>query len=179
MGLSYAVRERHKDGKEIAGQWLRAQKFLAEFHEYTFQLQNADGSFSTGWFERRDDQGTLDRKLNTTGHILEWLVYSLSREQLDDPRLVKGVGYLVDLMWQHRGHPWEVGPKGHAIHALSMYDERVFGGRPGQRAVELAESRYPSSTESVADSAPAQPAAETVQAPEVERAGGSRRRLFR
>jgi hypothetical protein len=137
MGLSYAVRERHKDGLELTGQWQRAERFLADFHEYTFRLQNADGSFSTAWFERRDDRGTRDRRLDTTGHILEWLVYSLSREQLDDPRVTKGLSYLVDLMWQYRAHPWEIGPKGHAIHALAMYDERVFGGQPGRRAEEL------------------------------------------
>jgi hypothetical protein len=40
-------------------------------------------------------------------------------------------------MWRYRGHEWEIGPKGHAIHALALYDERLFGGQPGQRSEQL------------------------------------------
>lgn len=138
MGFSYAVRKCEKSGQPVAGQWLRAKEYLEKYHEYTFKLQNADGSFSTNWFASRGDQPDLDHRLNSTGHTLEWLVYSLPNDHLSDPRLVRAVEYLTDLMWRYRGHEWEVGPKGHAIHALCLYDERMLGGQPGQRAEQLA-----------------------------------------
>jgi hypothetical protein len=80
MGFSYAVRKVEKRGQPLAGQWLRAKEYLDKFHAYTFKLQNADGSFSTNWFASRGDHQDLDRRLNTTGHTLEWLVYSLPQE---------------------------------------------------------------------------------------------------
>jgi hypothetical protein len=138
MGFSYAVRKVEKSGQPVAGQWLRAKEYLDKFHQYTFKLQNADGSFSTNWFAGRGDQHDLDHRLNTTGHTLEWLVCSLPKDQLGDERLVRAVEYLTELMWRYRGRPWEIGPQGHAIHALCLYDERAFGGQPGQRAEQLA-----------------------------------------
>jgi len=138
MGFSYAVRKVEKSGQPVAGQWLRAKEYLDKFHQYTFKLQNADGSFSTNWFAGRGDQQELDRRLNTTGHTLEWLVYSVPKDRLNDERLVRAVEYLTELMWRYRGREWEIGPKGHAIHALCLYDERAFGGQPGQRTEQLA-----------------------------------------
>ena len=138
MGFSRAVRKQEKSGRPVAGQWLRAQEYVDKFHAYTFKLQNADGSFSTNWFASRGDQQDLDRRLETTGHTLEWLVYSLPPEQLGDERLVRAVSYLTELMWRYRGREWEIGPKGHALHALCLYDERAFDGQPGQRMQQLA-----------------------------------------
>jgi hypothetical protein len=141
MGLSYAVRKRQVQDQPVTGQWWRAKKFLDDYHAYTLKLQNADGSFSSNWFRSRGDWGGAPRKLNTTGHILEWLVYSLPKERLTDPQIVKAVNFLAELMWRNRSTTWEVGPEGHAIHALALYDEYVFGGRPGNRHIQLAHFR--------------------------------------
>ena len=138
MGYSYAVKKRERTGGPMDGQWLRAMKYLESYHDYTFRLQNGDGSFSTNWFRGPGAMGTVERRIETTGHTLEWLVYSLSDEQLQDPRVVKGVDFLATLMWDHPDYDWKIGPRGHALHALAMYDERVFGGRPGSRRVDLA-----------------------------------------
>jgi len=137
MGFSYAVRKCEKSGQGLTGQWLRAKEYLDDYHDYTFRLQNSDGSFSTNWFGGRSNHDDIDRKLNTTGHTLEWLVYSLPKERLADERVVQAVEFLTDLMWRYRGHEWEIGPKGHAVHALALYDERLLGGLPGQRSEQL------------------------------------------
>lgn len=136
-GLAYAVRNREKAGLPVDGQWLKARKYLDEYHVYAFKLQNPDGSFSTRWFEGREDFGEKDRRVQTTGHILEWLAYSLPQEELGDERVVKAVNYLVDVMGANPNHKWEVGPKGHAIHGLNIYDRRMFGARMGER-IQLA-----------------------------------------
>jgi hypothetical protein len=139
-GFSYAVNKRKKQGGEFDGQWLRAKKYLDAYHDYIYRLQNPDGSFSTKWFEGREDYGDMDRRLQTTGHMLEWLVCSLSDDQLDDPRLIKTVHYLIGLMEDgaRMRKKWEIGPRGHAIHALSLYNERRFGDKPGHRDEVLA-----------------------------------------
>jgi hypothetical protein len=138
MGFSYAVRKRQQRNEEFTGQWLRAQKFIDDYHEYTFRLQNPDGSFSTDWFAGRGDFGPAGRRLETTGHVTEWLSYSLDEEQLTEPRMVKSVAYLTNLLHEGRNGKWNIGPLGHGVHALAIYDERVFGGKPGQREDQLA-----------------------------------------
>jgi hypothetical protein len=140
-GFTYAVRKREKEGKPIDGQFLRAQKFLNDYIDYAYYLQNEDGSFSTDFFRGRNGYGDINRRLETSGHILEWFVASLSNEQLRDPRVVKSVSYLTSLLMDNREHEWEIGPRGHALHALAIYGERVFKDKPGQRDAVLARGR--------------------------------------
>ena len=137
-GFSYAVRKRQQRKEPITGQWSRAKKFIEDYHEYTFKLQNPDGSFSTNWFAGREDNGGPGRRLETTGHITEWLAYSLLKEDLTDPRMIKAVDYLTNLLMENRHEKWGIGPLGHGLHALAIYDERMFAGQPGKRAEQLA-----------------------------------------
>ena len=65
--------------------------------------------------------------------MLEWIIHSLPDEELRKPPTVRAVGFLTDLLWKHRYRDWEVGALGHGLHALALYDERAFGGRPGNR----------------------------------------------
>ena len=98
MALSYALAQRRAEGKPIDGHWYRAQKFIEDFQNYTWSFQHRDGSFSTGWFKEKKFSGDIDQKLYTTGHILEWLVFSLPEEQLNDPRITRSVDYILNLM---------------------------------------------------------------------------------
>ena len=170
--LAYAVRRRELRGEPMTGQWARAKKYVEDYQVYTYKLQNQDGSFSTSWFEGRGNLNDINRKLNTSGHTLEWMLLSLPDDQLHDPQLVKAVEFLKDLLWNYRGHKWEIGPKGHAIHALVLYDERVFGGRAGQRAGDWSklanaspELRKTPADPTPADPTPAQPSAKVGSAP--------------
>jgi hypothetical protein len=126
MGHSYALYKRRKQGKPITGQFARADKFINDYHKYAYSLQNADGSFSTKWFEMREARADIDRRLKTTGHIFEWMVFSVPEEQLRDPRIVKAANYLVTALESQPNRKWEVGPLGHGLHALRIYDRRLF-----------------------------------------------------
>ncbi len=126
MGLSYAFRVREARGEPLDGEYARAAKYVRDYHLYTFGLQNTDGSFSTEWFKRKGARQDLDRRLQTTGHILEWLVYSIPDEQLRDSRVVRAVTYLVDILEKNPSRNWSIGPLGHGLHALVIYDERMF-----------------------------------------------------
>ena len=132
MGFSYAARKREQRQEPVVGQWLRAQRFVQDYHEYAFKLQNHDGSFSTDWFRSRQAAGEPLRVLETTGHMAEWLAFSLTLQQLVEPRMVKSIDFLTNLLLED--DDWEVGPKGHALHALALYDERVFGSKAGERS---------------------------------------------
>jgi hypothetical protein len=124
--LSLTVRARLRRGEPLDGEYARAAEFVKKYQQYAFRLQNRDGSLSTAWFNGRGDEDDTDRRIKTTGHILEWLCYSLSDEELRDQRTIRAVAYLANLMYSNYNHEWEVGPISHATHALMLYDERVF-----------------------------------------------------
>ncbi len=141
MGFGHALRARRAEGKPITGQWQRAEKYLQDFVAYTYRLQNRDGSMSTDWLEGRQDTDDLDRRIQTTGHIVEWLLTVTPDSELQNPRLVNAIGFLLKSMYHERNHDWEIGPKGHALRSLAMYYERVYQSGPAWRHITTARSR--------------------------------------
>jgi hypothetical protein len=149
-GLSLAARTRVRRGEPLDGEYLRAAQFVEKYQNYAFQLQNRDGSLSTEWFRGRGTEDDIDRRVKTTGHILEWLCYSLDDQGVRSMRTYQAANYLVSLLANNYNRDWEVGPLGHAIHALRLYDERVFQPYDGQddvaKKVVRKTARRPSSS---------------------------------
>lgn len=125
-GLTLAVKKRQQRGEPVNGEYAKADRFINKYQNYAYRLQNGDGSFSTEWFRGPGDEADIDRRLKTTGHILEWLLYAANEKELTYWRTVKAVNYLANLMSANRNRDWEAGPLGHAIHALVLYDRYVF-----------------------------------------------------
>ncbi len=129
FGLAYGCQRRLRATGQLDGAYLRADKYVRDYQNFTLtKLQNRDGSFSTEWFkypaDRRDD---VDRKIQTTGHILEWLVGSLDQDKLYDPRVVAAAEFLSAALAKDPSREWKLGPLGHALHALNIYQERAWG----------------------------------------------------
>jgi hypothetical protein len=129
FGLAYGCQRRERLTGQLDGVYLRADKYVRDYQNLTLsKLQNRDGSFSTEWFkypaDREDD---VDRKIQTTGHILEWLVGSLDQERLYEPRVVAAAEFLCRALSREPSREWKIGPLGHALHALNMYQERAWG----------------------------------------------------
>jgi hypothetical protein len=138
MGFAHALRRRRAEGKPMTGQWLRAETYINDFITYTWQLQNRDGSMSTAWFEGAEDNGKIDRKIQTTGHMVEFLLTTVSDDQLQSPQMIRAVNFLTTTLYEERGHEWSIGPKGHALRALAMYYQRVFGRQDPWRPLSVA-----------------------------------------
>lgn len=131
FGLAYGCQRRLRATGSLEGTYARADAFVREYQFMTLtKLQNADGSFSTEWYKfptaqnREDD---IDRKIQTTGHMLEWLVASLDQESLYHARVTRAVEFLTRALASEPDRQWAVGPMCHALHALSVYQERVWG----------------------------------------------------
>ncbi len=137
--LTYAFKTREKRGEPVDGDYLRAKEYIGQYHRYTWTLQNPDGSMSTAWFARRENRPDIDRKIQTTGHTVEWLVYSLDDKELRSPRMIKSIDFLASTLLGAPERDWSIGPLGHTLHALVMYDERVF--RPNETPDEVARRR--------------------------------------
>jgi hypothetical protein len=127
MGFGHALRRRRAEEKPITGQWERADRYLKDFVAYTWSLQNRDGSMSTSWYEKSEDNGNMDRKIQTTGHMLEFLMSVTPDAELQSPEMLRTVSFMANTLYNERGHEWQVGPKGHALRSLVLYYQRVFG----------------------------------------------------
>jgi len=129
FGLAYGCLRRLKATGELDGVYERADRYVREYQNLTLRrLQNRDGSFSTEWFKYpadRDDD--IDRKIQTTGHILEWLVASVDQEMLYEHRIITAAEFLATALAREPQRTWKNGPLGHALHALSIYQERIWG----------------------------------------------------
>jgi hypothetical protein len=142
MGYAHALRKRRAEGKPITGHWKRAQVYTEDFIDYAYSLQNRDGSMSTNWFEGREDRRDVDRKVQTTGHIVEWLLTVTPDDQLQDRRLVAAVNFLMRALGSDLDRDWSIGPKGHALRTLAMYHRRVYrAGSPWTKRQMASRSR--------------------------------------
>jgi len=129
FSLAYGCQRRLKATGRLDGVYQRANTYVREYQYLTLRrLQNRDGSFSTEWFKYPDNrEDDIDRKVQTTGHILEWLVASLDQEKLYENRIIAATEFIATALAREPGRNWKDGPLGHALHALSIYQERVWG----------------------------------------------------
>ncbi|MCA9237605.1 MAG: hypothetical protein KDA44_19165 [Planctomycetales bacterium] len=125
-GLTFAYKKYQKTGRPLTGEFAAAKRFVGNYQNYAYRLQNSDGSFSTEWFRGPGHETDIDRRLKTTGHTLEWLLYAAEEKHFTYNRTVRAVNYLANIMWTNRTRDWEAGPLGHAIHALVLYDRLYF-----------------------------------------------------
>jgi hypothetical protein len=127
FGLTYAYQQRLKRGQPLDGAYAKAKAYIESYQKYAWSLMNPDGTFSTAWFNKGENKPDVDRKIQTTGHVMEWLILSQSDAELRSPRMIRAMDYLATHLKNDPQHEWKLGPMGHALHTLVMYNERVFG----------------------------------------------------
>jgi hypothetical protein len=130
MAIHLAVAKRRADVGELDQTWSVAATYIDDYHAYAMSLFNPDGSFSTEWLERRAALVNPQRRVQTTGHVLEWLAVSLPDDQLQDERLMGSFAYLSALLMVNIGESWAVGPRAHALRAMRIYRDRLAAQLP-------------------------------------------------
>ena len=132
MGLSYAIVRRVKRGQPIDGEFLRRKHLWP-----TSKSTPCNSKTSTAVGDRIPDrprhQCRSGLELRSTGRILEWLTTSLPNKRLEETRHNQTVEYVANFLGSQR---YQAGTSslstrkivavGHALHALALYDERVF-----------------------------------------------------
>ncbi len=128
FGLAYACQRRREAIGKLDGIYVAADRYVRGQQQRLFsELQNPDGSFSTDWFNRAEDGDDVERKLRTSGHMLEFLVSTADQHVLYHPRTIAAVQFVSDILAAEPERDWKVGPMCHALHAVSIYQERVWG----------------------------------------------------
>ena len=139
MGLALSLNHHLSQGGKLEGVWKQADERIQEAIETTRRLQNPDGSFSTQFFVRPGSSHDLAQNLAASGHILEFLMLSMTDEQVREPWVTRAVLKVSDILYTTRDLPLECGAVYHAAHGLVLYRERCFGpaATPGSRKPSL------------------------------------------
>ncbi len=116
-----------KHGGEPVGVWKDVADRIAAYKKKAREVQNADGTFSTDFFTGRAEVPDVNRRVNTTGHILEWLALAMTDEELKEPWVQTAANALAMLFLDNGHTPLEGGGMYHAVHGLLIYSSRVYG----------------------------------------------------
>jgi len=127
LALSWTLDRRTRHNLPLDGDFLTAKKYVADCRDYVLASQNSDGSW--GRASARDPASALA----ATAGLLEWLVLSLPKKQLEEPKIVQAVGYVDGLlaMQVNQVNLSALGSRDlaaamAAAHALYAYDAEVF-----------------------------------------------------
>jgi hypothetical protein len=127
FGLTWALHKHLQGGHKLEGVWKEVADKIERYKQRAKELRNSDGTFSTAFFEERGNVSDADRRINTTGHTIEWLALAMTDAELRAPWMQEAVNALTKLFFDHRKDSIEGGSLYHAVHGLLIYYARVYG----------------------------------------------------
>jgi hypothetical protein len=126
FGLSWAYHLHLQKGGKDDGLWRQVPEKTRHFRDVARRSQNPDGSLSTNFFRSPGNSSDKDLRINTTGHIVEWLALALTDEELRQQWVQDAVNALALMILDRQGAPIDSGSMYHAVHGLHLYHARVF-----------------------------------------------------
>jgi hypothetical protein len=127
FGLAWVYHLHLQHGGKTTGIWKDVAEHQTRYRVRAQELQNKDGSFSTDFFRAKGHAQDMQLRLNTTGHIFEWLSLTLSDEELQEPWMREAADALTLMFLEIQQSPMEGGTLYHAAHGLLIYYSRMYG----------------------------------------------------
>jgi len=125
-GLTFVYHLHREKGGKTEGIWKEVADKIATYRDLAKKYQNADGSFSTDFFNGPGNADDKQRRIYTTGHTLEWLAVALSDAELKEQWMQDAASALSLMILELQGQPIEGGSLYHAVHGLLVYYARVY-----------------------------------------------------
>jgi hypothetical protein len=126
FGLSWVYHLHLAKGGRTEGIWREVAERTEHYKQMTRRWQNADGALSTSYFRGPGNAPDPALRLNTTGHILEWLGLALSDAELREPWVQNAANALALMILDGQGEALDGGSLYHAVHGLLLYYARVY-----------------------------------------------------
>ena len=155
MGLSYADPQDENSGANRSSASIKRPKsYIAQYHKYTRSVcRTPTGRSAPAWFVRREARHR-PRPPPADDRPRPGMALFLTQRRATPRALGDEDRDLRDqLAPRLEHHEWQIGHLGHALHALQMYNERMYGGPI--RSYEGMVSRRPIKTAQGQDTAPA------------------------
>lgn len=137
FGLTWCYHLHLMRGGKTEGVWKEVVERTREYAQRARQFQGPDGFFSTASFEKRDFSPDRQLRLNTTGHIFEWLALALPDDELKAGWMQEAASALSRLILEMEGSPMDSGSMYHAAHGLYIYHARVYGGDFAPKSLKI------------------------------------------
>jgi hypothetical protein len=126
FGLDWVYHLHLQKGGKTEGLWKELADNAVRYQRLAREYQHSDGSFSTSFFNERGESPDMERRINTTGHTLEWLALSLPDAELKAAWVEAAVDALTRMIFDIQDKPMEGGSLYHAVHGLLIYSARVY-----------------------------------------------------
>lgn len=134
FACAYARNAHLQSRQPLRGVWLEADQKIQRFIAEARALQNSDGSFSIHFFKGRGHSNDFNTRINSSGHMIEWLMVALPQSRLSEPWIQNGIRRLAQDLIDNRHMNAECGPLYHAVDGLQIYRERMqIAARMAQR----------------------------------------------
>jgi hypothetical protein len=155
FALAYARNGYRASGRPLMGVWFEADQKVRRYAEEARLNQNGDGTFSSNFFKGPGLSSEFEKRVGSTGHILEFLCVALPQERLSEPWVRHAVSAIANDLIQNRQVSAECGALYHAVDSLMVYRTRVWPELdPAQNVVT---ANKPASSTAPATSAPPVP----------------------
>ncbi len=126
FALAYARNKHIESGRPLRGVWYEAHRKVKRYVETARWSQNYDGSFSASFFEGRRFARDFATRIETSGHILEFLVMAVPHDRLSEDWMRRGVAAVSRELIENRKRSAKCGPLYHALHGLVLYRDRMY-----------------------------------------------------
>lgn len=130
VGITHAFNRHKAAGAPIEGVWARAEALINDCKRGCREFQNPDGSLSSNFFKRPGRASEISDRLHATGHQFEFLIVSMSDEELKQDWVRRAALNLTETLRKTQKVPLECGALYHALRGLALYRQRMWGVKP-------------------------------------------------
>ncbi len=132
-----------RSGRPLTGVWFEADQKIRRYVQTTRILSNPDGSLSSSYFKAREVKPEFDKRVGSQGHLLEFLMMSVSQEELQAPWVRKAIELLCRELMDNRTEYVRCSPLYHSTNALTIYLERMAAASKMSAPAKEAEQAPP------------------------------------
>lgn len=143
FALAHARNIRLQSSLPNRGIWLQVDQQIQKCIQLARVQQQNNGQFSTKFFDAKATEADFDKRIASSGHVLEFLMISLPQEQLSSQWVRRGIEATARDIMSNRQSYVKCAPLYHAINGLRIYMDRTQTQGTDRLAAKPASFSYP------------------------------------
>ncbi len=136
FALAHARNIRLQNGLPMRGIWLQVDQQIQKCITLARYQQQPNGQFSTKFFDAKATEADFDKRIASSGHVLEFLMISLPQEQLNHSWVRRGIEATARDIMANRQSYVKCAPLYHAVNGMKIYIDRTQNQKPAQLAAK-------------------------------------------
>lgn len=125
FALAHARNIRLQNKLPLRGIWLQVDQQIQKCTALAQVQQQPNGQFSTKFFEGRATEADFDKRIASSGHVLEFLMISLPQERLKEVWVRRGIEATARDIMANRQSYVKCAPLYHAVNGMTIYLDRT------------------------------------------------------